>query len=271
MNTLNLINSENSDIDYVVSRFPDGEVKITLGEINRKEPLDVVCRVRNAEELFILTQVADILDRHCVVWTLHIYYLMSMRMDRVMTFNDPYNLKIVSSIINTFKANKISVYHPHSNKTALLIDNFITFFNDEHPNCNDFRQEDYQVCFPDEGAYERYSEHYNFVNNPLICKKERDVNTGKILGIKVVNPEDYLHKKIMVVDDLCDAGGTFIGVAKAIRSIDENANISISVIHMVNRKGIENLSSAYNEVFFTNTYNDWQKIPSNCKIFDVIK
>lgn len=55
MQKLNLCNPEKSDISYSISRFPDGEVQIKLGEINRKEPVEVHCRITNAEELFILT------------------------------------------------------------------------------------------------------------------------------------------------------------------------------------------------------------------------
>jgi ribose-phosphate pyrophosphokinase len=74
----------------------------------------------------------------------------------------------------------------------------------------------------------------------------------------------------MVVDDLCDGGGTFLGIAEAIRKIDENAKISISLIHMVNRKGIENLSKTFDNVFFTNSYKDWDNLPENCKMYNIL-
>ena len=68
MQRLNLIKKELSDIDYNIVTFPDGEVHIKLEDINRKEPIEVHCRVTNAEDLFILAQVGDIINRQGVVW-----------------------------------------------------------------------------------------------------------------------------------------------------------------------------------------------------------
>lgn len=99
MQQLNLVHLKDSDIKYSISRFPDGEVQISLEEFSHKEQVLVKCRVTNAEDLFILMQVLDILDRHEVLYKLNIYYLMSMRMDRVMDFNRPFTLKIVLNIL----------------------------------------------------------------------------------------------------------------------------------------------------------------------------
>ena len=63
---MNLINSE---IKYDVTRFPDGEPQFFLTEeLNRKESIDVICRISNTEDLFLLMQVGDILDRQEVEW-----------------------------------------------------------------------------------------------------------------------------------------------------------------------------------------------------------
>lgn len=76
MQQLNLVHLEDSDIKYSISRFPDGEIQISLGEFSHKEQIQVKCRITNAEDLFILMQVLDILDRHEVSYVLSIYYLM---------------------------------------------------------------------------------------------------------------------------------------------------------------------------------------------------
>lgn len=111
---LNLINREKSDIGYSIFRFPDGEVQMILGEFSRKEVVDIECRITNAEELFVLMQTCDILNRHGVMFSISIYYLMSMRMDRVMDFSRPYTLKIVVGILDNLGAFSISVFCPHS-------------------------------------------------------------------------------------------------------------------------------------------------------------
>lgn len=74
MQQLNLVRLEDSDIKYSISRFPNGEVQITLGEFSHKEDyIDVKCRITNAEELFIVFQVCDIFDKHAVNYMLSVY------------------------------------------------------------------------------------------------------------------------------------------------------------------------------------------------------
>ena len=120
MQILNLINKEKSDIDYSISRFPDGEVQITLGEFSHKEGIAIFCRITSAEELFILMQVCDILRRHGMSFEIFVYYLMSMRMDRVMDFNRPLSLAIVCNILDELGATGIGLYCPHSSEYKRL-------------------------------------------------------------------------------------------------------------------------------------------------------
>ena len=113
MQKLNLVHLEDSDIKYSISRFPDGEIQISLEEFSHKEQVSVECRITNAEDLFVLMQVLDILDRHEVLYRLHIYYLMGMRMDRVMDFNRPFTLKIVLNSLKNCNADVIEILEPH--------------------------------------------------------------------------------------------------------------------------------------------------------------
>lgn len=256
MQILNLTNVEKSDIKYTISRFPDGEVQITLGEFSRKDNIEVRCRITNAEELFLVKQVFDILDRSEVVYDVFISYLMGMRMDRVMDFNRPFTLKIVADILKSSKARFFYVLEPHSSRTIDLLG--ITHepvIEQLIPN----ELQDCQLVFPDAGAKERYESllYWEFAIDTIFCSKVRDIKTGKIFSIQVDNPEKLSDRPMLIVDDLCDGGGTFVGVAEAIRAIKPDAKLNIKVIHMVNPKGIENLSKNFDHVWFTNSYKDW--------------
>lgn len=265
MQTLNLTNLEKSDIKYSISRFPDGEVQITLGEFSHKDSIEVHCRITSAEELFILCQVNDILTRHAVTWNLEIYYLMSMRMDRVMDFNRPYSLSIVANILKSFSYTNLFICEPHSDQTFRLLDSndmegIIYFIRHFGVNEREFYQK-WTFVLPDAGAYKRYSADLQYYKpDTVICKKKRDVATGNLLGFEVTNPEIVSNssKPFLIIDDLCDGGGTFCGIAVEIRKIKPDAELNIYVTHMVNPKGIENLSKNFNYVYFTNSYKDWR-------------
>ena len=83
MQTINLTNLEKSDIKYNIITFPDGEKHLKLDTINRKDSVGVICRIICSDDLFILMQLSDILNRQEVyVQTLNVNYLMGMRCDR---------------------------------------------------------------------------------------------------------------------------------------------------------------------------------------------
>lgn len=260
MLTLNLTNSEKGNIPFSLSRFPDGEVQVVLGEFKRKEKVVVLCRITNAEELFILTQVINILDRHGVVYDIHIYYLMGMRMDRVMDFNRPFTLEIIIGILSNSRAEHIRVLEPHSSRfKSLGGERFCELGDSFLQGFKEGLLSTHQVVFPDAGAKARYSPD----SSAVLCSKVRDENTGKLLSFQVDNPESIHSNNLLIVDDLCDGGGTFCGIAEELRKYSSGAEIDIFVTHMVNSKGIDNLSRNFKRVYFTNSYKTWRNLPEN--------
>lgn len=269
MQQLNLVHLEDSDIKYSISRFPDGEVQISLGEFSHKKQVQVKCRITNAEEFFILMQVLDILDRHEVLYKVHIYYLMGMRMDRVMDFNRPFTLKIILNSLKNCNADTVEILEPHSDVyyDFRFGGKFTELYVENSPSNTVWN--DFQIVLPDAGAKERYE--FSYDKRILTCSKVRDLTTGKILEIKIDNPEVIGDKPLLILDDLCDGGGTFCGIAKAFNALNiSKERLNIAVAHMVNPKGIKNLSENFNHVWFTNSYKDWDNLPENVTMLKVI-
>ena len=267
MQILNLVNLEESDIKYTLSRFPDGEVQISLGNFSHKDQICVKCRITNAEELFIITQVLDILDRHDVYYDVDIFYLMGMRMDRVMDFNRPFTLKIITKMLSNSNAEQICILEAHSN--VIYDSRFGNKFHALYLLRTDNINSKYQVVLPDAGAKKRYM--HIFEESTITCSNVRDQSTGKILEIKIDNPKKLDGRPLMIVDDLCDGGGTFCGIAECFKKIGiPRDKLNITVTHMVNPKGIENLSKNFNHVWFTNSYKDWENLPENVTMIKII-
>lgn len=254
-------------IGYKVIRFPDGEVHLQIEELNRKEGVVVIMRIRNAEDLFLLMQLSDILHRQeIVVEELHIPYLMSMRCDRVFSFDRPFTLKIVSKTIRDMGARQVFIYEPHSSKSCTMTYASIKEITREYA----FRYANTStICYPDKGAQVRYNLYRN--DGELLCEKVRDVTTGKLLSFKVTNPEEFNGEEITVIDDLCDGGGTFIGLAPKLRDLHPT-KLRLVVTHAVQLNGIKRVAEAYDEVVITNTYEDWEnfELPNNVIVKDVL-
>ena len=269
MLNLNLINLEKSDIGYTISTFPDGEPYIKLEEFSRREEVNVITRITSPFELFRLMQVGNILNRHGVVWNVYITYLMSSRMDRVMSFQEPFSLEIVAECINNLKPSFVELLCPHSDRVYNLISNCSYT---EYPfNYEDLETYDY-ICYPDKGAAERYKYLVEDQSRIITCTKVRDPQTGQLSGFQVSNPEIYkgAGMSICVIDDLCDGGGTFIGIAQKLRELDPNVKLSIKITHAVQPLGLQKLLDHYDHVEITNSYNDWHD-DENLKVVDVSK
>jgi ribose-phosphate pyrophosphokinase len=90
-------------------------------------------------------------------------------------------------------------------------------------------QADLVVFFPDEGAMKRYSDMINDIPYAFGIKK-RDWATGKILGLDIMNAELVKDKNILIIDDICSRGGTFLHSAKALKAAGAN-RIFLYVTH----------------------------------------
>ena len=80
MQTLNLTHVEKSDIKYHIDTFPDGEKSLVIdSNIDHKtDCVNLITRLSSMNEIFVMLQATDILNRHGVVFDLYISYLMSM-------------------------------------------------------------------------------------------------------------------------------------------------------------------------------------------------
>lgn len=252
---INLTSLEKSDVKYRIDRFPDGEVQFVLtDDIDHKDEFNIRCRVTNAEELFVLLQAGDILDRHGVVWNLHITYLMGMRMDRVMSFNRPFTLKVVGKMISQMGYAECYVDTAHSVRTMMEIRDCKSMeLSPYHFLIN--LEPDIDLVFPDCGAVERYAHD---TDDEAYFEKERDVETGRIKSFTLKNEEAIIKgKHIMLYDDLCDSGGTFLGELEILKEKYPDAKFSIRVTHIVNEKGLDNLCRNFDTVYATESYRDW--------------
>lgn len=262
MQIINLINKDKGDIVYDIINFSDGEKHIKfITEINRKDSVKVICRITSMDELFILMQVGDILNRMEVEWALVITYLMGMRMDRVMSFNEAFSLKIVAKTINDMHPDAVFVVEPHSDRTLKLINNSTPLMNHFAEAAMTDPDHNYMIVFPDAGAKARYGEALENRVPMMTCHKKRDPATGKLSGFGIDNPEvlnEYPEcNAFFVIDDLCDGGGTFCGIADQLKELRPDFHRTLAITHAVAARGIYKVMDYYNDLFITNSYADW--------------
>lgn len=265
---LNLIDKTKSDIPYHINNYPDGHKHIVLEgcEWNKDPYIDVITRITSMDELFILCQVDDILwHENIKIHKLHILYLLTARCDRRFSLGEAIDLDIIGTFLYQYShCNSIILYDAHNipdilNRTS-KVNNTPVFKNWIDLNL-------YNICFPDEGARKRYSPYVSQVN--LVGEKHRKPD-GISVELNLINKLDS-RCPILVIDDLCDRGGTFVALANELDATYPNFQRAIWVTHAIQKTGIELLAAKYDKVYITNSYKDWDKetLPGNVTVYDV--
>lgn len=249
MNTLNLIYTGKSDIIYKSLLFPDGQPHIKFDvasteQLNKQAPLRILARITNPNDLVMVLLAKNTLDymefEHI---ELHVSYLLAARMDRVMLEGEPFSLKVVAGIINMAQFKKVKIFDPHSEVSTALIERSYTIAN--HDFVKDVlahyfsknAETPYCLVSPDAGALKKIHKlaQYLKVDNVVECMKERDLKTGTLTNFKTTT-ENLDGTTCLIIDDICDGGGTFAGTAKMLKEKGAS-KVVLVVSHGIFSKG----------------------------------
>jgi len=263
--------------------FPDGQphIKVT-DEYDVQAP--VICRITNPADLFKLQMLASMNPFRN---GLTIVYLMGGRMDRSISNREPFTLEIVAKAINAMEWKKVNIFCPHSQVSMELINNsnrllveeehfyrmsiyaaagkFTPYLDMSNPENDGIANSNirfmvrnghvFSIVFPDKGCSDRMRDTIDFKDfrhaNYVVLDKKRELSTGKILGMKIVEGTPSAH--CIILDDLCDGGATFMGAGECLRESGAE-RVDLAVCHGIFSKGgaIKNIDHS----FTTNSYRD---------------
>lgn len=271
--TLNLVDLSKSDFKYSIYNYPDSEKHIVLHgtDWNKYKSINVVTRISSMDDLFVLLQINQILQHESVtINILTILYLLGARCDRRFSLGEAIDANIIQSLIGHNSAEYILFLDPHSiNKK-----NF-DFISDEKIGArynlilSKLDLYEYNICYPDEGAAKRYSLKLRPHSAHIIVEKHRKPDGISISLTELVSLDT--DRPILVIDDLCDGGGTFAALANELDDKYPDFKREIWVTHAIQKSGIELLASKYNKVYITNSYKNWENenLPENVTVIDV--
>lgn len=202
-----------------VTHFPDGTQYITFPSFSEIDSFDgpnvILWCYDSDEELFTLASTVDFIKRNANPFkgiVLFLPYVPNARMDRIKSPQENFSLKVFANFINSLGFDSVYTNNVHSNVSQALINNIEN--RDDEPLI-EYAIDNYHpdvIFFPDEGACKRYAD-IDIVkqsNKPIAFGiKKRDWKTGKILGLDVISDVDLTDKKVLIIDDICSAGGTF--------------------------------------------------------------
>lgn len=236
-----LANNKRIDIETFV--FPAGEVSVKVPSLY-SEKIGICAMLHSSEDVMKLLMVTDAIKRECDYKELYLVmpYIPYARQDRVCNSGEAFSLKVFADLINSCKFDHVVVTDPHSDVAPALLNNCIIVEQWEGVlslvNCdkvfkNILSKSD--IISPDAGAEKKTAKLCQKLGKEYYHRgiKHRDLSTGKLsgFGVQFIAKEfsnekmEYIDhvaildvpQSVLIVDDICDKGGTFIGLAKVLK------------------------------------------------------
>lgn len=246
------------DCDIIAEHilYPDGQrsLRLDLAQLDVKEPVIIRCRITSFAALEYLLCLVSALRKHdFYINRVEFVYLIGMRSDRAFNAGEPnYFRDINAQIINSLGIENIGFLSPHSllaYNAIHRVNAYNTFYfpdinlsgakigGDQH--ASGIEVSGLHACFTKE---RKARDHIEIILD--------DENKEKIIK------ELSLVNQATIIDDLCDAGGTFIAGAKCFREYFPMTPLNLYVTHGLFTKGFDVLLEHFNQIYCTNSYQD---------------
>lgn len=257
-----------TDVPITKTVFPAGEscIRLDTSKVCMQDMLlflnaEITFNFESNSEIFDLALVVDAVRRECkcpVDIYLYMPYLPYAQQDRVMIPGESLSSKVMCDFINSLNFTKVFCEDIHSDVAAAMINNLI---HKKQKDCA------YKLPFfcdpattalvsPDNGAEKKTFDLAKQLGYTDIVRasKRRDVATGKIVSTKIAQEEYNSEKDLLIVDDMCIGGATFIELIKVLR-VFHTGKISLYVTHGIFSAGLEVFEEFIDKIYVHNLMN----------------
>jgi len=262
--------------------FLGGEVHVKLNDNGNiaypSNEVTIFARANSSDDIMRILLTNDALVRMGYKNnSLFIPYLPYARQDRVMVEGEPFSLKVFTDMLKSCDFNRIFVFDPHSEiSTTLLEKNIHVISNvDFVKTCLEDIGGNPLLVSVDGGAFKKIfklASELGYKDDIVICNKARNLNDGKILAYSV-DKADLEGRSVILVDDICSRGGTFMGLASELKK--RNAGkIYLIVSHYEGSADISKLKeSGIERVYTTDSIgkvdNEFVKVIPIVELIDI--
>ena len=249
-----LVIKDGGQFNPVKSIYPDGQPYVTVKELPRGETCDVAFIYKSAIDIIALVCTADALERNqSPVRNLFIPYFPFARSDRKFGEGEGIPALQMAFTLNAIRAQNVEIVDPHSD----LIENCVS--NAKIITQAQIYQRIIRTKFldrtdvlvaPDLGAYKKLSQYADQMMT--FAYKTRHEENIYVRLLEKLEP----GKNYFIIDDICDGGGTFIELAKVLRSEADARKISLFVTHGIFSRGLNVFDGLIDNIYTTNTRDD---------------
>lgn len=240
---------------YERYKYPDGSIYAEIDDFSN--PI-ITEKINSYEDLFFVKSLKEICDFNKVENVeLIIPCMFQQQHDRRFKENQSFELKNVCDFINSCNFYKVYVYHPHSDVTQSLLNNIRIYDNSNFISevLNDIRTLPILLS-TDAGSYKwinKLADTIDFKGEVYGANKSRDIETHKLT--QIIDRQDFNGKDILILDDLCVGGGTFIGLAKLLKERNVG-KLYLAISHITIKNPNKELETLYEKIYCTNSKYD---------------
>lgn len=238
--------------------YPDGQYSVEVEQVCLEELSVRICSRMSGFDCIqqIACVVSALRSLNADRITLFVPYLLGARSDRRFgVAKENYLKDVIAPVINSLNIDRIETLDVHSNAALHCVKNLFSIrlttlakwvVEQTGPDCT--------VVCPDKGGVARakWFAAESRTRHPIVfCEKERDPSTGKILET-VVPVDSFEGRDVIVVDDICDGGATFLNLGRKIRE-RKCGKLYLFVTHGIFSAGFHLLEGAYDKIFCTDS------------------
>jgi len=246
-------------------KFSGGELQVKLPEIETEGV--VLCWKPVSSECImeLMLTVNALKHEGFSEIDVDVLYLPYARQDRVCARGEAFSLEVMIKILDSLDVSMIRLWDIHNSDLTLDLFQESNVRETEQSDIfvrykllDNFDLDNLILCAPDAGARGKVDQITQKLNLslPVHCEKKRDPTDGAILGL-TLDPygRDVDSWDILVVDDICDGGRTFIEVAKVLKN-GGAAKLFLYVTHGIFSKGLDELYEHYEHIYCHHVLHD---------------
>ncbi len=239
-------------------RFSDGEFNFQIGENVRGHDVFIVqptCPPSDRHLMELLIMIDTFVRASAERVTAVIPYFGYSRSDKKDRPRVPIAAKLVANLITKAGAHRVLTVDLHASQIGGFFDIPVDHLYAAPIVVDYFKAnpiENLIVVAPDTGGAERARAYAKRLNAGLaLCDKRRErANEADVMNIV----GDVRGKNCLIVDDMCDTGGTICKVAKALHEAGANEIFAVFTHAVLSGRAIENIDQSHlKKVIVTNT------------------
>lgn len=261
------------DLPLEAMKFPAGEAHVRLLADDEQYIPELAIWIADSgtlnDDLVGLAMYADYARQRGFDPVLFAPYFPGARQDR----GNPFGAKVYADLVNAMGFKEVIILDPHSDVIVQQINNVrvldVTYILKRSiMGRGEFMNTNWAgVIAPDAGAVKRTQRVADALRLPMFkAEKHRDFKTGKLTGFSCEDlPEEG---RLLVVDDICDQGGTFLGLVEA-TGLDRE-RLALWVTHGVFSGRANQLREAFGKIYTTDSHAGARREDVDAQVFSLL-